>query len=432
MPAVFSSLSALLLSIGIMTLGYGLLGSLLAVRMAVEEFSTLTAGVVMSCFFLGLMVGSQTVGWVVRRVGHIRTFAALASIFSAATLAHVFYIDPVLWAVLRLIEGYCMAGLLMCAESWLNDRATNETRGSVLSLYMIASYLFGSLGQMLLATGAVEGFLLFALSSVLMSLALVPVALTRAPAPALPEQSLFGLRRLLEISPLGVVGCFVSGLTTGAFYALGPRYGADLGLETIEIAVFMGVTIFGGLLLQWPVGRLSDRIDRRKVISGAGALLALMTIGLAVTVATPLLPMGPWVLGLVLLLGGMMFVLYPLSLSHANDFISAQDFVPASGGLILFYGMGATIGPVAASLAMEAVGGLGLFGFGAVSGLALSVFSLWRLRQGDAVAAEDKTPFLVTPRTAYVVYELDPRAEDDQLSFDFSPPDPSLPEQKAA
>lgn len=434
MLSAFSSISALLAGVGIMTLGYGFLGTLLAVRMSVEGFATFTSGLVMAAYFLGLVVGSLTAAKAVRAVGHIRVFAAFASLFSAATLIHVFVIDPWIWGGLRLIEGYCMAGLFLCVESWLNDRATNETRGAVLSMYMITTYLFAGLAQFLLTLGAVEGFFLFAVTSVLASLSLVPVALSRSPAPVLPEARVFGLRRLVAISPVGIAGCLVAGLASGAFYALGPRFGARAGLDSMGIAALMGFSIFGGLLFQLPLGRLSDRFDRRKVIVVVSLVLSAAGAGMAFVALGPTEPTA-WHLLLVLPFGGMLFALYPLSLAHANDHIDPQDFVAASGGLILSFSVGATIGPIAASGVMEAVGPGGLFAFIGGSGVLLAVFTWYRLGVREAIPAPEKTPFQITPRTTLAVTELDPRSEeeaDDQLSFDFDSPSAttSTPEER--
>lgn len=437
MIRTLSSISALLGAVAIMTLGYGLLGTLLSVRMSVEGFSTLITGIVMSGYFVGLMVGSLTVARVVEAVGHIRTFAAAASVFSAATLIHVLAVDPLAWWAMRFFEGYCMAALFMCVESWLNDRATNETRGMVLSFYMITTYMFGGLAQFLLTTARVEGFVLFAVTSALMSLCLVPVALTSTQAPVPPPRSLFGLRRLLRISPLGVAGAATAGLAMGAFYGMAPLFGLMVGLDNLGIAVLLGFAIFGGLILQWPLGRISDRVDRRKVIAVVAILMSAASIGVALLtmngVAVPVsaaaraagvlpsieLPVNFGFLVVVVAFGGMMFSIYPLAMSHANDMIDPGDFVAASGGLILFYSLGAVVGPIAASILMEIVGAQGLFFYMAAAGLLLAMFSVHRLRVGNAVAVEDKTPFQAMPRTAYVMSDLDPRAEEDQLSFDF-------------
>jgi MFS family permease len=449
MAQVFISISALLAGVGIMTLGYGLLGTVLAVRMTMEGFATLTSGLVMSGYFLGLLLGSLHVPALMRGVGHIRTFAALASIFSSATLLHVFVIEPVTWGSLRIVEGYCMAGLFLCVESWLNDRATNQTRGAILSFYQITSFGFGAVAQFLLVTAEVDGFFLFALTSVLLSLALVPVAMTRSPAPPIPERSVFGVRRLMEISPLGVVGCTIAGLTSGAFYALLPRFGAVAGFDPFGIAVLMGGSIFGGMILQWPLGRLSDRMDRRKMIAWVGlaltvaaGLIAWATLEGAVSAPeqaaeaiSASVPMTGWLVVLILAFGGTMFAIYPLALSHANDFIDRGDFVAASGGLIMFFSIGATLGPTMAGALMETAGTYSLFGYMAVCGLALALVAAWRLR-APAVAPEQKTPFQVTPRTALALHALDPRAEDDQYSFDFTfgepAPEDSLDGRQAA
>lgn len=434
MGQVIASISALLAGVGIMTLGHGLLGTLLAVRMSVEGFATFTSGLVMSGYFLGLMLGSLHVASLIRGVGHIRSYAALASVFSSATLMHIFVIEPITWGGLRIVEGYCMAGLYMCVESWLNDRATNETRGTIMSLYQITTFGLGAVAQFLLVTSEVTGFFLFALTSVLLSLALVPVAMSRSPAPPLPERTMFGIRRLLEISPLGVAACVIAGLTTGAFYALLPRFGAVAGFDNFGIAMLMGGSIFGGMILQWPLGRISDRFDRRKVIAVvcvalavSAALIAWLSLRgeisareQAAGAILEAVPMTLWLITLILAFGGAMFAIYPLALSHANDFIDRGDFVAASGGLIMFYSIGATVGPTAAGALMEGAGSYSLFGYMAVAGLILAAFAIYRVKVAPSVAVEDKTPFQVTPRTTLAVQAFDPRAEDDQYSFDFS------------
>lgn len=437
MLRTLSSISALLAAVAIMTLGYGLLGTLLSVRMSVEGFSAVSTGIVMSGYFVGLMVGSLTVARLVEMFGHIRTFAAAASVFSAATLIHALAVESVTWWILRFFEGYCMAALFMCIESWLNDRATNETRGMMLSFYMITTYMFGGLAQFLLTAAAVDGFVLFAITSALMSLCLVPVALTRTQAPVPPPRSLFSLKKLLAISPLGVAGAATAGMAMGAFYGLAPRFGIIVGLDTLGVAVLVGFGIFGGLVLQWPLGRMSDRLDRRKMIAAVSILMAVSGIGVAlltlggetapvaasVTAAganiVVALPVNGWFLLAVVAFGGMMFSIYPLSVSHANDMIDPGDFVAASGGLILFYSLGAVIGPIAAALLMEWVGAHGLFLFMALAGVLLAMFSLYRLRVGQQVPDDQKTPFQAMPRTAYAISDIDPRAEEDQFSFNF-------------
>jgi MFS family permease len=436
MLQILPAISPVLSGAGIMMLGYGLLGTLVAVRMSMEGVPAFISGLVMAGFFAGQVAGSLHVRRVIESIGHIRTFSALASAFSAASLVHVLQVEPITWGLLRFAEGYCMAGLFMCVESWLNDRSTNETRGGVFSIYMVIVYGANAATQFLLTVADVGGVSLFVLTSVLTSVALLPVALTRGPTPALPAHSLMSLRKLVQISPLGMVGCLTSGFVLGSFYAMGPRYGEKVGLDTFGIAVLIAGGIIGGLLGQIPLGRLSDRIDRRIVIAGVAVASALLS-GLLVWVtstepvgaarmaagAVPLaLPVDPLLISLILLFGAMIFSLYPLSVAHANDSIDPADFVAAAGGLLLAFSVGATIGPIVASGLMELVGAAGLFLFTALSGVGLAAFALWRLRVAKPMPPEEKTPFTAAPGGAMMLAEWDPRAEDDQLSFSFDFP----------
>ena len=305
-----------------------------------------------------------------------------------ATLGHAVHIDLVLWSLLRLAEGFCMAGLFMCIESWLNDRATAKTRGQMLSLYMITLYGSMAAGQQLLMLDDPSGMLRFIVTAMLTSLALVPVALTRKTPPSLPEIASFGLRRLYEVSPLGIFGTFVSGLVTGAIYGLAPVYGTEAGFGTAGTALFMTVIILGGVALQWPLGKLSDLFDRRTrdpgAVGGPGGGKPGHGRGRA-----------KWrlasryhcrhgradhAIAVAALFGGLSFTLYPVCVAHTNDHIDKSELVQASGGLILSYSAGATIGPLAGSAVMSALGGPGLFVFTVGQSAASAVvFGLYRV-----------------------------------------------------
>lgn len=434
MRQVIGLIAAVLAGAGIMMMGYGLLGTLLAVRMSVEGFSPLVAGAVMSAFYAGQMVGAWHVRHFIESIGHIRAFSAFAALFASATLLHVMMVEPITWGVLRFAEGYFVAGLFMCLESWLNDRASNATRGVVFSLYMIIIYTANAAAQFLLTVADVTSDLLFMLVSILFSLALVPIALTRSPAPALPSNSPFGVRKLLAASPLGMIGCVTSGLTLGSFYSIAPSYAEKMGLDTLGIATLVSSGIVGGLLGQWPLGWLSDRMERRKVICGVALVTSVVSVALiGLTLWLSGQGMGENLMdrlplfALIGALGVMIFALYPLSVAHANDFIAPQHFVAASGALLLAFAVGATVGPLAASALMEGVGPSGLFAFTAVSGLGLALFALWRHKVAAPVDAEAKTPFSPTTGTSLALAELDPRAGGDQLSFSFSFEDKDKP-----
>jgi len=426
----FRSVASLLIGVSIMFLGQGLLGTLLGVNLAEADLPSTVSGLVMSGYFLGLVLGSLFAIHVIHRVGHIRAFAALASIFSAAALTHAFFYDPILWGVLRVIAGFCMAGLLMCTESWLNEKATRETRGTVLSLYMIATYLSLGVGQFLLQLGDTAGYMLYALVSILLSMALVPVALTTMPGPALPTPRRFGITHLFRISPAGVMGCLGSGLAQGAFYGMGPLFARQLGLDLAGTAAFMSAVILGGLVLQWPLGWMSDRLDRRLVIvlvslamaaSGAG-VVALSFGGLDADSLTFVASL----LGLSALFGALLSTLYPLAIALANDWIEPQDMVPASGGLLLAYSIGAVAGPIAASLLMDLIGPAGLFVLVVAVGIVVAIFTWVRMQMRESVPMEEQAPVQIVPRMTAVAYTLLPTEDEDgQLAFDFdAPPDP--------
>jgi MFS family permease len=426
MFAVLLSVAPLLGGVGILLLGSGLLGTLVGVGLADMKAGPTVSGLVMAAYFLGLILGALRVSRIIARVGHIRAFAALASIFSAAGLIHGFLADPWLWGLLRLIEGFCMAGLFMCAESWLNARGTPETRGTLLSVYMITTYFFQGLAQFLLVLGDTNGFLLFAVVSILTSMALVPVAITRMPAPDLPDISSFGLPRLFRVSPTGMTGALVAGLVLGAFYSLGPLYARSVGLDLTGVAAFMSAVIIGGLLLQWPLGRLSDRMDRRLIIAGSSAALTLASLILAGGQWMGIdlsLPLDRWVfLGSAVLYGAVVTTVYPVSVALVNDRLDPGDMVSASGGLLFAYSIGAVVGPLVASTAMEGAGPAGLFLFCALVAAGMAAYSMMRMRVREAAPDEEKQPFQIVARTTPVATEMDPRSDDGQLSFDFSAP----------
>ncbi|MGB0513551.1 MAG: MFS transporter [Wenzhouxiangellaceae bacterium] len=284
MHAILSVLS-LLLGVAVILAGNGLIGTLLGVRGQLEGISASTLGVVMSGYFVGYMIGTFQVPKMIRRTGHIRTFAALASVASVVVLLHGLYVHAAPWFALRMVSGFCIVGLYIVIESWLNGQTENAQRGHVFSAYMTTTLIGLGAGQLMLMAGDVSRLELFAVGSVLLSLGLVPVAMTRVREPVLMDASRLGLRRLFAVSPLGFVACVASGLSTGAFWSLGSVYAAEVGLETRGIAAFMGLTILGGILMLWPMGRLSDRFERRKILAlvcglaAAGALLTALLTG---------------------------------------------------------------------------------------------------------------------------------------------------------
>lgn len=406
MTKTFPQIASLLLGMGIVQLGNGLLTTIISLRMKIEHFPTEVIGLVLACYFAGQMIAARTLPYIVERVGPVRTFVAAAALLAAAALSQVLIVTAVVWMVLRTATGYGMAGLNMVVESWLNTRATNENRGEVLALYMIMVYLATGLGQFLLNVASPAGFELFALATVLITVGLIPVALTRAPAPVFGERSALKFRELYRISPLGVVGVFGTGLVNGSFYGLGPIFARDIGLDDMGVSSFMGVTIIAGLAMQWPVGRLSDIYDRRTVLMAVFFGVAIVCV--AMSAALRLQP--EWTLLVAALYGGLSFTTYSLAVAHACDFLPPRDLIKASGGFVFTYGIGAVLGPLIASPMMSAIGPDGLFIYSAAVNVALGCFAVYRMFKRAPVPKEQQREFVSLPQTTSVVKALDPRA----------------------
>ncbi len=388
MFAAVRSAWALFVGLGMIMMGNGLQGSLLGIRAAAESFSTETTGFVMSGYFLGFLAGAVVTPKVVGNVGHVRVFAALASTASTAALLHAVFVDPWLWGGMRFLTGFCYAGLYIVAESWLNDRSTNETRGSMLSVYMVV--VLGGIagGQFLLNLSDPNSFVLFVLASVLVSLALVPISITAGSAPDFSAPTPVGIRALYRASPLGVIGSLGTGVANGAVFSMGAVYAGLAGLGVSEIALFMSMLILGGMAFQWPVGRLSDKLDRRQVLAG-------VTFGAAVVGFVAPVFSGGNVVGLYViafLLGGMTFPMYSLCLAHTNDFLTPKQMVAASGSLMLVNGAGAIFGPVVAAQVMGRIGSDGFFIFLGVVHALIGLFALYRMARRASVPLKEQGP----------------------------------------
>ncbi|WP_449469209.1 MFS transporter [Sphingobium chungangianum] len=399
---------SLLLSIFMLMAGSGFLATLISLRLNRAGSGTMTIGIVATAYFGGLIIGSLRAGGIVRRVGHIRAFAAFVALLSASTLSYALWTQPLFWMLLRLIDGICVAGVFVCLESWLNDRAEPEMRGSVLAAYMVALYSGQAIGQLLLGASGSLPAVPFQIASILISLAIIPLCLTRSSAPAPVEASAFSLRSLLAASPLGAWGAVATGLMLGAFYGMAAVHVRRLGLDLAETAHFMMIVILGGVALQWPLGRLSDRHDRRRVIVGSFAVAALVSVALSLIGAGGLLLMS-----LGALFGGLSFALYPLCVAHCNDRLLETERVAASGRLVLLYSIGAALGPVLAAGFMTAAGTGGLFLFIACcAGLAMMV-GLWRQRASEPVPDQYQQEFQIMPRTTPMAALLDPNSVDE-------------------
>ncbi|MFC0267062.1 MFS transporter [Kushneria aurantia] len=370
------SLWTLLLGMGLLMMGNGLQTSLLGVRASEAAFGNTVTGMVMSAYFVGFLAGSLITPRKLREVGHIRVFAALASVTSVAILIHALFVDPLIWAAMRFVTGFTYAGLYVVAESWLNGYASNRLRGRLLGVYMVISYIGMGGGQLLLGSGDPSGVGLFLLVSILVSLSLVPILISYTPQPELSHPEPMNLRRLYRLSPLGTLGCFMTGITNGAIFGMGAVFARNSGLDVGQVSLFMGAFIFGGALAQWPLGKLSDRVDRQWVIVVVALMAMLLALGGVIT--------GGWsplaLTGLAVLLGATMLTLYSIFLACANDFLSEQQIVAASASLVLALGIGAVLGPFSAGLVMEWLGADGFLWNLAVMHLLMAAFGLYCIR----------------------------------------------------
>jgi MFS family permease len=393
--AAVRPVTVLLLAIFLISGGSGPLTTTLSLRLEGFDLAPIVVGIVMSAYFAGLTLGSLLAARIILRAGHIRAFTALVSVLSATALVYALSPSPVLWGVLRLAEGFCMAGVFICVESWLNDAATPTSRGTILACYMTALYVGQASGQFLLRLDGSETVRPLLVISILMSLAVVPVALTRRVGPQLSDVVSLSVARLFRASPLGTAGTAASGLLLGSLYSLGPAFARAVGFSTADSALFMSAVIFGGVVLQWPLGRLSDGRDRRYVILGSFAAVvvaSLVMFAVGRLGHTALLGAGA-------LFGGTTFALYPLCVAQTNDHLDASERVGGSGGLILIYSAAATFGPLLASAAMTAIGPSGLFVFSAVVAALGGAFAAWRMRIRPSLPEDQRGRFQTLPRT---------------------------------
>ena len=375
---------------GVLMLGAGLQSTLLGLRATLEGFPTLVTGVIMSCYYVGYVSGTVIAPPLLRQIGHIRVFAALAAIAAVAILVQGCFVNPWAWGAMRLISGVCFAGIYVVAESWLNDRASRANRGRLLAVYMVVLYVGLGAAQYLLLLSNPNTPTPFMLVSVLISLAMVPIVVS---AQQMPERAVPGkvrLRDLYRDTPLGVVAIMVSGLVSSIIFSMGPVYARLSGLQTHNIATFMALSILSAVITQYPIGRLSDRMDRRTVIAGICTFAMLVAVAI---VAFPALPHAAF-LALSALFSGFALTLYSLSVSHVNDKLEPAQMVAASSALLLLNGSAAAIGPVLAGSLMSAFGPPAYFATLAALTGTLAVFDLWRKTRRRPVPPSQKGPFI--------------------------------------
>jgi MFS family permease len=415
MAKTLGPVAALLLGVFFLVAGSGLQNTLLPLRGAFEGFSALNLGILGSSYYFGFVLGCLIVPRLVRRAGHIRAFAALTSTAVATMLAHPILVEPLVWYALRAVTGFCFAGLYLVIESWLNDRATNQTRGLVMSVYVMVDYAALTAGQMLVTAFPVRGFELFAIAAILFSLATLPVTISRAGQPAPIEVARIRPLRLLRAAPVAMVGCFVIGLTNGSLWSLGPIFGIGRGLTADGAATFMSAVVVAGALAQWPVGRLSDKMDRRRVLAGllVGAVVAALALGLVPAPLSGLAALG-------FAYGALALPAYSLTAAHAYDRTAPEEAVETAAGVLLAYGVGSVVGPSLASVGMTHYGPGALFLFNAACYGLLLLFVLWRIAGREAAAGDKPSDLVACPPTGTVTV---PEKERDPVP----PTQPSFP-----
>lgn len=405
--------AALLVGSALLLLAGGLHGLLLPIRGSIAGFTTAELGLIGTGWAVGFVAGCLIVPQIVRRVGHVRAYGVMASVASVVILLNLLFISPLAWIALRALSGFCFAGAAMIVESWLNERATKENRGTIFSVYQMVNFAASTAGQLLLAGGSTDGYFFFVLGAIFYSLAILPSALSTAQTPRPLKTTRLDLRKLFFNSPVAMVGCFIIGTVNGAFGTLGAVYGRQIGLATPIIALVMSGAMLGGALTQVPIGRLSDRIDRRYVLIGVS--VAAMIASGAISLFNPT---APWlVIALVSVFGGMIYPMYGLAVAHANDYAAPDDFVKIASGLLLMSGAGTMLGPIIAAFVMDWTGPQGLFTFCGAMHLSLVGYIIYRLRRNPRVADVPRDAFQPMPPLREATPEmiaLDPRAVESK------------------
>lgn len=402
MLQVLNASWALLLGMMLLQVGNGVQGTLLGIRGALEGFSTFQMSLVMSAYFMGFLGGSLIAPRLIRRVGHLRVFAALGSLISAVLILYPSIANPWVWVGLRLAIGFCFSGVYVTAESWLNNAATNETRGQALSLYVIVQLVGVVAAQGLLLLGDPSGFILFVVPSVLVSVAFAPILLSVSPTPAFDSGTRMSFADLYHASPLGFVGMFLLGGAFSALFGMASVYGTEAGLSIPEISAFVSAIFIGGLVLQFPIGWISDRMDRRVlilIVAGLGALAALVPVVWVGSMAALVLA--------AFLVGGMTNPLYALLVAHSNDHIEPEDMAAASSGLVFINGLGAISGPIITGWVMGALGASGFFAYIALVLLAMLVYGGWRATRRATPDLEEQAALVsVSPAASSAAMDM--------------------------
>jgi MFS family permease len=409
-----ASLRYLLLATVLLSLGSGLLTVLIPLGAESAGFSVTMIGGLGTFYYVGFIVGCLLLPRLISRVGHIRSFAAVAAVAASGTLVFVLAVSPLTWVVLRAVVGFCFAGLFMVVESWLNDQAMSETRGRVFSLYMIAGWSGTVGGNLLFSVDAPTAFSLFALASIAISVALVPIALTTGAAPTLPAPAGVHIMKLYRTAPVGLVGCLAAGLANGAFWTFAPLFAQARSDSSLGVSLFISAAVVGGALSQWPIGMLSDHIDRRWVIAGVSLVAAASaSLFLIYREALDFL-----VIGTGAVWGAAALTVYPLCSAHVNDRADPAHFVKVSSRLLMAFGIGAVAGPLLAGVLISKAGLTALFAFTATIHVVLALFAVNRIRILEPVAEKERVAFAPLPPIGHGTQPIFELQESTQADHD--------------
>ncbi len=398
--AAISAAWGLFSALGLLMLGNGLLSTLLGIRAEFEGFATASTGFIMASYFAGFLFGSRFAPKILERVGHVRVFAALASLASAAPLVHSVLVTPAVWALMRLVFGFCMAGLYVVAESWLNQAADNTTRGRLLSVYMLVMMGGYGVSQAFIGIATAAEFRLFVLASLFVSMAVVPVSLSQGNAPAFRAPETLRLATAWKLAPLGIIGGLGSGIASGALVGIGPVYALRAGFTPGQVAWLMAAALMGSLVLQWPIGLMSDRIPRRRAL----LFVTVLAAAVAVLGAQSNEPGFIYMFAVMFLFGSLSYPMYSVALSHINDVIHISQAVAASSLFVFIVGLGALLGPIAAATAIDWLGPVGLFVVLAVTHALVGAYAAVHSVRRAPVPPDQQRPWRPFPARAGVVW----------------------------
>jgi len=398
-----------LLGIILIEAALGIVGAVMGIQMAARDVPSTLIGVVFSAYYVGFLAGSLTCERLINRVGHIRAFGVFAVSASIATLLLAVTDYIYAWAIFKIMTGYAIAGGFVVIESWLNDKASEDNRGRIFAVYMVVSWGASGLSPLSLNFANTYGDILFEISTILLAAAMIPLALTRVGNPEIGHRESFSIVKLIKASPTGVVCCFASGMLTGGFYSLLPVYVERIGHTPQDLSILIAIGTTAALIVQYPVGYISDHYGRRPVIIGSMVIAAVMALIIA---ATPELPF-TWLLGMFFLLTAFQSPLYALGVGQTNDYVDRKDFVPAAAGLLFLWGVGACAGPTLIGFIMEWVGPSGLFFYLGIGFVFVTLFAIYRVFRRRAKTPKEQSDFVPIPniQNVYGAPELDPRGE---------------------